>query len=115
MPYCTTCGSQIPIDATTCPSCGRSMPVGPRRTDGQAVASLVLGIVGLLMCPLVPSIIAVVIGSQAKARLQDDPMLQGAELARVGVILGWIGIGISTIGVVIAIIAFALVGATIGF
>ena len=107
MPYCSSCGTQIAVDAATCPSCGRPQSTisGPRRTDGQAIASLVLGIVGLMMCPLIPSIIAVIIGKQAKDRLAADPSLQGEELARVGVILGWIGIGLGSVGVVIGIIA----------
>jgi hypothetical protein len=110
MPYCSSCGTQISDGAAACPACGRPQAAyaPPRRTDGQAIASLILGIVGLTMCPLIPSIIAVVIGNQAKARLDADPSLQGAELARVGVILGWIGIALGSIGLVIGIIAFVI-------
>lgn len=110
MPYCSSCGTQISDGAVACPSCGRPVTTytPPRRTDGQAIASLILGIVGLTMCPLVPSIIAVIVGNQAKARLDIDPSLQGAELARVGVILGWIGIALGSIGLVIGILAFVL-------
>ncbi len=110
MPYCSSCGSQIAIDAVACPSCGRPQAgrAAPRRTDGQAIASLILGIVGLIMCPLIPSIIAVIVGNQAKTRLAMDPSLQGEELARVGVILGWIGIALGSIGLVIGILAFVL-------
>jgi hypothetical protein len=109
MPYCSTCGTEISSRAVTCPSCGRpqaAMYTAPQRTDGQAITSLILGIVGLLMCPLIPSIFAVVIGNQAKGRLAADPTLQGEELARVGVILGWIGIALGSIGVAIAVFAF---------
>jgi hypothetical protein len=117
MPYCSTCGTQISVDTPTCPSCGRpqSTFTGPRRTDGQAVASLVLGIVGLIMCPLIPSIIAVILGNQSKQRLADDPMLQGEELARVGVILGWVGIAIGGIGLVIGILALVLSVGSVNF
>ena len=111
MPYCSNCGTQISIDAAACPTCGRAQTTAynaPRRTDGQAIAALVLGIVGLTMCPFVPSIIAVILGRQAKGRLADDPTLQGEELARVGVILGWIGIALGGIGLLFAIFAFAL-------
>ena len=111
MPYCSTCGTQISGSAATCPSCGRpqvGMYTAPQRTDSQAITSLILGIVGLLMCPLIPSIFAVVIGNQAKARLDADPTLKGEELARVGVILGWIGIALGSIGVVIAVMAIVL-------
>lgn len=114
MPYCTSCGTEVAAGAATCPSCGHpqgqafgapSYAVAPR-TDGQAITSLVLGIVGLIMCPLIPSIIAVIIGNQARQRLAADPSLQGEELARVGVILGWIGIGLSALGAVAFVLFF---------
>jgi hypothetical protein len=111
MPFCSTCGTQISLDTTTCPSCGRpqvTSVAGPRRSDSQAIASLILGIVGITMCPFVPSIIAVIIGNQAKQRIEMDPTLQGAELARVGVILGWIGIAIGGVGVLFALLMLAL-------
>jgi hypothetical protein len=110
MPYCSNCGTQIAVDAVACPGCGRPQTAntGPRRTDGQAIAALVLGIVGLTMCPFVPSIIAVILGRQAKERLAYDPTLQGEELARVGVILGWIGIALGGIGLLFGIAAFVL-------
>jgi hypothetical protein len=111
MPFCASCGTQLSNSAVTCPSCGRPQAAAfaaPRRTDGQAIASLVLGIVGLIMCPLIPSIIAVILGNQAKARLAMSPDLQGEELARVGVILGWVGIALGGIGFAIGIIFFVI-------
>jgi hypothetical protein len=103
--------------AVACPSCGRQYQTytTPRRTDGQAIAALVLGIAGLLMCPVIPSIIAIVIGNQAKQRLRYDPTLQGEELANVGVILGWIGFGLGIVGITVVVIFFVVSFGSIQF
>ena len=118
MPYCSNCGTQISVDTAACPTCGRGQTTysAPKRSDGQAIASLVLGIIGLTMCPLVPSIIAVILGRQAKERIAYDPTLQGEELARVGVILGWIGIGIAALGLLFFFggFIFSITSASVG-
>jgi hypothetical protein len=95
MAYCRRCGEQID-PGIRCPNCGWAEPAAPvhRSNDGRAVASLVLGIVGLVICPVVPSVIAIVVGNEARARLADEPETAGASLARAGVILGWIGVAI---------------------
>ena len=107
MPYCAGCGTQITEGTVTCLNCGRPVQVyaPPRRTDGQAVASLALGIAGLVICPFIPSIIAVVLGTQALQRLRVDPTVEGESLARAGVILGWVGIGIFGLGLLFVLLA----------
>ena len=78
-------------------------------TDGQAVAALVLGIIGLpFICPiLVPSIIALVLGRQAQKRVEaSGGALTGAGIAKAGWILGIIGIVLP----VLAILFFVLIG-----
>jgi hypothetical protein len=79
----------------------------------MAVASLVLGIFGLVGCPLVASIVAVILGTQARTKIRQDPSLEGDGLARVGVILGWIGIDIAAlliVGGIIALVSFRTTG-----
>ena len=112
MPYCANCGTEVATDAAACPSCGHPQGApayarGPaRRNDGQAITALILGIAGLVICPIVPSIFAIIIGNQSKARIAADPTLDGEQLANTGVILGWIGIVLGGIGLVVAIAAF---------
>jgi uncharacterized protein DUF4190/zinc ribbon protein len=102
--YCTYCGQQISDAAVMCPKCGHpqqtSAAPGYRRTESLAVASLVLGIAGFVVCPFVCSIIAVVLGNQAKAKLRADPGLEGEGMARAGVILGWVGVGVGVLLIV---------------
>ena len=75
MVYCENCGNQLSELATSCPKCGhpRGGVSGVRRMEGTAVASLVLGIFGIISCPVVLSIPAVIVGNQARARIRSDP------------------------------------------
>jgi hypothetical protein len=102
MAYCENCGSQMSDQATFCPQCGHpqrgvAAAMGVRRTEGSATASLVLGIAGLVFCPLVLSVLAIIFGNQAKRKIAADPMLEGEGMAKAGVVLGWIGIGLSVV------------------
>lgn len=78
-------------------------PVQQGRTPGKATASLVLGITGLLVCPIVCSVLAIVFGSQAKAEIARDPSLGGAGVANAGYMLGIVGIGVMVLfGILVA-------------
>jgi hypothetical protein len=79
----------------------------PRRTEGLAVASLVLGIAGFVVCPLVCSVLAIIFGLQAKTKIRQDPSLQGEGMAQAGFILGIVGLAIGAIVLIIIIIAAA--------
>jgi hypothetical protein len=60
-------------------------------TNGKAIASLVLGIVGLTGLPFVCSILAVVFGRGARREIAASG--EGGEgLATAGIVLGWVGI-----------------------
>ena len=79
----------------------------PRRTEGLAVASLVLGIAGFIVCPVVCSVLAIIFGVQARTKIRQDPSLQGAGMAQAGFILGIISAAIVGIVAIIFIIAAA--------
>jgi len=93
--YCPKCGRETAEDAVICPSCGHSigqtLPLyAPRKTNGKAVASLVLG---LVWCLGIGSIIALVLGYGAKREIEDSRGTQeGSGLATAGIVLGWIGV-----------------------
>jgi hypothetical protein len=91
--YCSNCGTQLSEEAPSCPQCGhpRQRPGATpgRQTEGTAVASLILGIAGLVACPLVASILAIIFGNQAQTKISQDPTLEGGGMARAGIILGW--------------------------
>ena len=109
MAYCESCGNQLSDQATACPKCGhpRGGVAPARRMEGSAVAALVLGIFGVISCPLILSIPALIVGNQALAKIRQDPTLDGEGLARAGVILGWIGVAFALIGILVAVLALA--------
>jgi hypothetical protein len=78
---------------------------GDRGTSGAAIASLVLGIAGLTVFPLIPSILALVFGGRARDEMRVDPAVSGEGLATAGVILGWIGVALSVIGLLFFVLA----------
>jgi hypothetical protein len=80
-------------------------PYVPTRTNGLAVASLVLGI--LTLCGI-GSFLAVVFGHSALTQIKKDPYQQGRGLAIAGLILGWIGLAV--IVLVIGVASISLVG-----
>jgi hypothetical protein len=116
MAFCANCGTEMSDQAAACPKCGHPTftPRTVRRTEGSAVAALVLGVLGIVACPLVLSIPAVIVGTQAKAKIAADPTLDGEPLARVGVILGWVGIGLAALGILIFVLVLSFGSRTVG-
>ena len=72
-------------------------------TPGKAVASLVLGIVGIVICPLICSTLALIFGYQAKREIESRPGSPGGGLATAGIVLGWIGVVLGVLGVVLIV------------
>ena len=66
-------------------------PIAAPKTNGLAIASLVLGILWLYW---VGSILALIFGMIAKSQIdQSGGMQQGRGMAIAGIVLGWVGIG----------------------
>jgi len=82
-----------------------------RTTNGKAIAALICGITGLILCQFV-GIAAVILAPQAKREIAAQPdRYEGAGLAQAGQILGWIAIGITVLEV-IALIVLVVIGIT---
>ncbi len=69
-----------------------------QRTSGYAIASLILGIAGFFVFPIVPSILAIVFGLKAREEFRRNPAVGGDGLATAGIVLGWVGIALTAIG-----------------
>ena len=67
--------------------------------DGNAIASLILGIPGITVIPFICSILAVILGrvSIGDAYKHGE---RGSAIATAGVILGWIGVAVFAVLVV---------------
>lgn len=62
---------------------------GNSRTNGMAVASLVLGIVGIVLCVFfVPWILAIIFGAIGIRQCNADPTYTGKGMAIAGLVLG---------------------------
>jgi hypothetical protein len=112
---CPYCSSQIQEDALQCPDCQRwldpkldstlnadSAPLvlPPRRISGLAIGSLACAIFGIGP----GSIAAVILGYLARREIRRDPLrIDGKGLATAGIILGWMGIFLLCVLLVLAI------------
>ena len=85
--YCSTCGIN-----TFQPGTATSLQIttASSRTNGFAIASLVLGIVWIYW---IGSILALVFGYMARSQIRDSRE-GGSGMAVAGIILGWIGIAV---------------------
>ena len=91
-------------------------PMASPQTHTLAIASLIFGILGLVgACPGLGSIVAVVTGSMAQREIQADPArYTGDGLAKAGLILGWVGIAFTVLGICAVVAYFLFIAAMIG-
>jgi hypothetical protein len=62
----------------------------------MAIASVVMGVAGWTLLPLVGSILAIIFGNMARHEIRQRPdELTGDGLAVAGLVLGWLSVGIS--------------------
>lgn len=80
----------------------------PQRTNGLAVAALVCGI-GQLVAFWPATILAIVLGHKARREIQRTGE-QGDGLARAGIILGYVGVGLTLLAVLLIMVGMAAVG-----
>jgi Domain of unknown function (DUF4190) len=73
-------------------------PWAPQRTNGMAVASMVLGILWIYW---IGSILALVFGYIARSQIRERGE-GGSGMAVAGIVLGWVGLGILLLIVVVA-------------
>jgi hypothetical protein len=67
-------------------------------TPGKAIAALILSIVGLVLCPYIFSVLALVLGYMARGEIKrSNGALGGDGLALAGIIIGWGSIAIWTL------------------
>jgi ABC-type antimicrobial peptide transport system permease subunit len=78
--------------------------------SSMAIVSLVAGILGITFFPLLGSIVALITGYSARKEIRESAgTLGGDGMATAGLVMGWIGIGLSLIGVCIACAVFGLI------
>jgi len=85
----------------------------PTQSSGTAVAALVLGICGFVVCPLICSIAAIICGNIALNEIErSGGRITGRDMAKAGLILGWVGVALCVIGLLV-IVGFIAWGASL--
>jgi hypothetical protein len=83
------------------------MNVPTRQTSSLAVVSLVAGILGWTLLPLIGSIGAIITGHMARSEIRRAPeRLEGDGMALAGLILGYAMLVLGTIGIIVALVFF---------
>ncbi len=96
--FCNGCGTNLSLAATSTPA-----PAGVQGTSGIAVASLIFG---LLFFIFPAPVIAVVLGHISHSQIRKSAgRLKGAGMSLAGMILGYVGIALIPIILIIAAIA----------
>jgi len=68
---------------------------------GSATTALVCGILGVIICPLILSIVAIVKGNSARKVIDNSGgRYNNRGSATAGIVLGWVGIAVFTVGVI---------------
>ena len=60
-------------------------------------------VLGILWLAEIGSILAVIFGHVALSQIRKDPSIQGRGMAVAGVVLGWVGLGVLLIVLIVGV------------
>jgi ABC-type dipeptide/oligopeptide/nickel transport system permease subunit len=81
------------------------------QTSSAATASLVLGICGVTVFPLVGSLLALAFGYQAREQIDESGgRLAGRSSAVAGIVLGWVGVALFILGAIAVVLVITATG-----
>ena len=105
-----TVGDTAAVPTTPLPDDGAPVAVDQRpQTSTSAIIALVLSIVSWIFCPLITSIVAIVLAYQADKEIRNSGgKVTGQGLSFAAKIIAWINIGVSVAVIVLAVV-FGLV------
>lgn len=84
------------------------VPAAP--TNGMAVASLIFGILGWVLLPLLAPLLAVVFGHIARGQIRNTGE-RGGGMAVAGLVLGYVNLAFALIGILIVIVVVIIAAA----
>ena len=78
-----------------------------RRISTLAIVSLVSGILGWILLPMIASIVAIVTGHMARAEIRRSAgTVDGDGFAVAGLILGWMSMALALLAIVVLVLFF---------
>jgi len=84
-------------------------------TSSMAIVSLISGILGFFMLPVLGSIVALITGYLARQETRAvPPRASGDGMATAGIIMGWIQIGLAILGICCFIAYFVFIIGMVG-
>lgn len=87
----------------------------PLPTSGLATVSMITGILGFVMAPVLCSIIAIITGYQARKETRSvPPRASGDGMATAGIVMGWIQIGLAVVALCCFLAYFVFIVGIIG-
>jgi hypothetical protein len=76
----------------------------------MAIVSLIAGITGFSILPLIGSIVALITGYAARKETRAvPPTATGDGMATAGIVMGWIGVGMTVVGLCCVALYFLFV------
>jgi hypothetical protein len=77
-------------------------------TTGSATAALILGICGIVLCPLILSVPALIFGYKARGEIErSGGRIGGGGMALAGIILGWIGTALGVLFLLLVVVGMS--------
>ena len=93
-------GATAPYGQPTAPVAPQYGYTPPPPKNDLAVWSLVTGILSYVMCPILLGVAAIITGTMGR-KAADEGLADNRGMATAGVILGWVNIGLSVLGIVL--------------
>lgn len=82
-------------------------PVAYRQTSAMAIVSLVAGMLGWSLLPVIGSVVAIVTGHLARGEIRRRPeALEGDGLAVAGLVLGYLMVAMTVVGLLFIFLFF---------
>jgi hypothetical protein len=76
------------------------------RTDGTAIAALILSIASFVVCPVIPAIVALALCPSSRRRIEASRgALTGEGMLTAAKVVSWVNLGLSALAITFFVIA----------